>query len=262
MFQPVIPSAGLAGWRFLQQTYDRQFEAFSKSPELNRDSDYFLENIAKVTTAEEFVADRRLMTVALGAFGLEEDINNRFFIRKILEEGTTDSEALANRFSDSRYAELSEAFGFGPLEIRQTALSDFGPSIVERYQAASFEIAAGAQNPAMRVALYAQRDLDSVVNQDISNDAKWFGIMGDPPMRELFEKALGLPSEVAQIDIDQQLELFKDRASRLFGSDDVSQFADKDVQQDLITKFVVRDQLASFNTGTSSGSIALMLLQS
>ena len=262
MFQPVIPGTGLAGWRFLQQTYDRQFEAFTKSPTLNRDTEYFLETISGITTAEEFVADRRIMTVALGAFGLEDDLDNRFFIRKILEEGTVDPESLANRFSDPRYAELSQSFGFGPGEFLKTGQPQFAQAIVNRFQAASFEIAAGEQDSAMRVALYAQRDLDSVVNEDISDDAKWFGIMGDPPMRELFEKALGLPSEVAQIDIDQQLELFKEKARALFGSDEVSQFADKDIQQDLITKFVVRDQLASFNTGTSSGSIALMLLQS
>ena len=42
--------------------------------------------------------------MALGAFGLQDDINNRYFIRKILEEGTTNEDALANRFSDTRPA--------------------------------------------------------------------------------------------------------------------------------------------------------------
>lgn len=262
MFQPVIPNAGLAGWRFLQQTYDRQFETFTKSVELNRDTEYFLENVSEIRTAEDFVADRRIMTVALGAFGLEDDINNSFFIRKILEEGTTDDAALANRFSDKRYSELSEAFGFGPGEFIKTGEAGFADAIVARFEAASFEIAAGEQNPAMRVALYAQRDLDNVARLNMSNDAKWFNIMGDAPMRQLFEKALGLPSAIGQIDIDQQLGLFKDRASRLFGSDDVSQFADKDLQQELITRFVVRDQVDSFTSNTSSASIALTLLQS
>ena len=117
MFQPVIPIGGLGGWRFLQQTYDNQFKAFTQSTQLQRGSDYFRENIGKVETAEDLVGDRRLLTVALGAFGLQDDINSQFFIRKILEEGTANEDALANRFSDPRYKEMSQAFGFGPGEF-------------------------------------------------------------------------------------------------------------------------------------------------
>ena len=79
-FQPVIPAAGLAGWRFLERTYDAQFSAFNAAPELVRDTDYFAANITTVSSAEDLVSDRRLLRVALGAFGLENDIDNRFFI--------------------------------------------------------------------------------------------------------------------------------------------------------------------------------------
>ena len=56
-YQPVIAGAGLVGWRFLQRTYDAQFDAFTKSPRIQRDSDYFLENIGSVTSARELVSD-------------------------------------------------------------------------------------------------------------------------------------------------------------------------------------------------------------
>lgn len=261
MFQPVIPATGLVGWRFLQNTYDAQFDAFTKSSQLQRDTDYFREKIGSITNAEEFVADRRLMTVALGAFGLEEDINNRFFIQKVLQEGTTSDDALANRFADTRYREISEAFGFGPQEFLKVGEADFVEAVISRFEAASFEIAAGAQNGAIRIALYAQRELADLANDDMSIDSKWFTIMGDPPMRELFEKALNLPAAIGQIDIDQQLGIFKDRAKSVFGSDDPQQFGSAEAQQDLITKFLVRDELSSLGTGLSGGSIALTLLQ-
>ena len=83
MFQPIVPTGGLAGWRFLQRTYDTQFEAFSKSVSLQRDTDYFKENIAEATTAEALVSDRRLLTVALGAFGLQV----RRDLKQVREEG-------------------------------------------------------------------------------------------------------------------------------------------------------------------------------
>ena len=263
MFQPVLVSSGIAAWQFLQRTYDRQFEAFSQSPELKRDIDYFRETIGSVTTGEALVSDRRLLTVALGAFGLESDINNRYFIQKMLDEGTTADDSLANRFADNRYREFSEAFGFGPNEIPQTLLPDFATDVIARYEAASFEIALGNQDESMRIALYAQRVLSDLVSEEDSTiDQKWFTVMSQPPLRNLFEKALNLPSQFGQIDIDQQLEVFKDRASREFGSEDLSIFAEPDALDDLVRTYIARAQLAaSLNSGQSSGNIALTLLQ-
>tara|TARA_R110002072_G_scaffold46991_3_gene130027 strand:- start:5890 stop:6678 length:789 start_codon:yes stop_codon:yes gene_type:complete len=262
MFKPVIPVAGLAGWRFLQKTYDTQFETFSRSTELKRDTEYFDEKIGSITSAQELVSDRQLLTVALGAFGLQDDINNRYFIQKILEEGTTSDDALANRLSDTRYRELSEAFGFGPSEFLKVGEPGFVEAVISRFQANSFEVAAGEQSDAMRVALYAQRELAQIAERDSSTDAKWFAVLGDPPMRKLFEKALGLPTSIGQIDIDQQLTIFKDRAFSVFGSDKFDQFLDQDTRQDVLTKFIVRDQIDSLGAGLSSNSIALTLLQS
>lgn len=261
MFQPVIPAAGLAGWRFLQRTYDSQFEAFTKSTALQRDTEYFREKLGQVSTADDLVSDRRLLGVALGAFGLQDDIDNRYFIKKVLEEGTVSDDALANKFADTRYKELSEAFGFGPGEFLKTGQASFADAIIARFETGSFEVAAGAQNDSMRVALYAQRSLEDIAGADMSLDSKWFTVMGDPPLRELFEKALNLPSAIGQIDIDQQLEIFKDRAASVFGSNDLSLFSQEDARQDAITKYVLRDQLSGFGGGMSGRAIALSLLQ-
>jgi len=260
MFQPIVPDSGLTGWRFLQRTYEQQFEVFNQSSVIKRDTDYFLEKIGEVATAEELVSDRRLLTVALGAFGLEEDINNRFFIQKVLEDGTTADDALAVRLADTRYREFSAAFGFGPSEGRQNSDTDFANDLIDRFQANSFEVAAGTQSDAMRVALYAQRNLADLAANDAAVDTKWFTIMGDPPMRQLFERALNLPTSIGQIDLDQQLSIFKDRSQSIFGSEDPSIFTQDDNLQDVITKYIVRDQIQNLGSGLSSGAIALSLL--
>jgi hypothetical protein len=261
MFQPIIPTDGLAGWRFLQRTYDTQLDSFARSAPVQRDTDYFAQKIASVTSAEELVADRRLLTVALGAFGLQDDINNRYFIQKILEEGTGSPDTLANRLSDTRYRALADAFGFGPGDERKVGQDGFAAGMLKRFQSTSFEVASGDQNGAMRIALYAQRALPELAAKDSSVDTKWFNIMGVPPLRELFEKALGLPGSVGQIDIDQQLTIFKDRADRVFGSADPAIFGTDATLQDAITKFIVRDQITNVSAGLSGYSIALSLLQ-
>ena len=83
-FVPVIPTAGLAGWSYLQRTGDDQKRIFTESSDVQRDTAYFRDRIGTITTAEELVSDRRLLKVALGAFGLGDDINNKYFIRNTL----------------------------------------------------------------------------------------------------------------------------------------------------------------------------------
>lgn len=260
MFAPVLPSNGVAGWRFLQQTYDAQLSAFSKSGAVQRSADYFSQNIAQISNAEDLVADRRLLEVTLGAFGLQDDLDNRYFIQKMLSEGTSSDDALANRFADPRYAEMASAFGFGPGEVRKNDLPGFASDLVARFEANAFEVATGAQDDTMRIGLYARRTLADLANGPGSNNTKWFSIMGQPPLRNLFEKALGLPTSFGQIDIDQQLSVFKDRAASVFGSDQVSQFSDPEKIDQAITRFMARAQLDTSATGTSSASIALTLL--
>lgn len=260
-FQPVILGKGLAGWQFLQRTYDSQFEAFNKAPELDRDTEYFAKKIGTVFTAQELVADRRLLTVALGAFGLSEDLNNRFFIQKILEDGTGSPDALANRLADSRYQRLSETFGFGPGEVPKTLISSEMTEIADTFRTQSFEVSVGEQDDSMRISLYAQRELNRLASDPMSEDAKWFSLMALPPLREMFETALNLPASFGQINIDKQLEVFQDRARSAIGEDTVSQFTDPEAIEKLTNLYLARSQLESLNLATTSASNALILLQ-
>ena len=259
-FQPVIPSGGLIGWRFLQRTYDAQLQSYSASGLNERDARYFLDNIGKVKTAEDLVSDRRLLQVALGAFGLESDLDNRYFVQKILSDGTQADDALANRLADKRYRQLSEAFGFGDFGPR-TVLPSFATEIINRYEARQFEIAVGEQDADMRVALSLGDSLTDLFDQASGEDAQWFAMMGNPPLRRTFEVALGLPAAFGQVDIDDQLITFKDRAASVLGVESFSDFADPDMQEDLIRMFLVRAQVEAGNSLTN-GTIALTLLQS
>lgn len=261
MFRPAIPLEGLAGWRLLQRTYDTQFQAFSKSAVLKRDTEYFRENIGKIKTAEDLVSDRRLLTVALGAFGLQDDINNRFFIKKILEEGTIRKDALANRFSDKRYRDLSATFGFGPGEIKRNRLSTFPDQIIGAYQRQSFEVAVGEQSQTLRIALSAERSFAELANNTSSERTKWFEVMGQPPLRQLFETAFNLPASFSQIDIDQQQQLLSDYSRKHFGTSDPAKFADPALQEKLITRFTAMSQMREAAASFAGNAAALTLLR-
>lgn len=149
----------MAGWRFLQRTGASQQAAFETSATIRRDVDYFREKIGSVTSATELVADRRLLKVALGAFGLEGDIDKKAFVRRVLEENLLDVKALANRLTAPAYKDMAEAFGFGGLTGAQTGRPGFAEGIVAAYKTRAFRSAVGEVNDDMRLALNFRREI-------------------------------------------------------------------------------------------------------
>jgi hypothetical protein len=259
-FQPLVPFTGYAGWRFLTRTLEAQEVAHAAAPERQRDTEYFRDRIGQIRTPEELVSDRRLLKVALGAFGLDADIGNRFFIGKVLSDGYSDREALANRLADKRYLAFSQAFGFGEGLLPRTALSTFPDEILASYAARQFEIDVGVQNEDMRLALGARREIAALAAEDKGDTTKWFTIMGTPPLRRVFETALGLPRAFGSIDIDKQLGILREASARTFGTSEVADFAAPEVQEKLVRLFLVRSEIASGAASLSSGRTALLLL--
>ncbi|SDY44027.1 Protein of unknown function [Jannaschia faecimaris] len=257
-FQPFVPIGGLAGWRFLQNTAETQRAAHAAGPVLQRDLNYFEENIGSIKTAEQLVGDYRLLSVALGAFGLSDDINSKFLIKRVLEEGTIDPDSLANRLSDKRYRDLSRAFGFGDFGVANTALSDFPDRIAKRYKDQRFEIDMGRTSEMMRLALTAQRELPALASGDSSNRTKWFTLMGTPPLRKVMQTALNMPTAIGTLPIDRQLEVFQERAEAIFGTNDLTELARSDTLSRVLDRYTALDQ----SGGSSSvSSPALVLLR-
>lgn len=260
-FQPVVPLTGLVGWNFLTRTLDSQQAAFRKSPEIARDVDYFRERIGSVTSAEALVGDRRLLRVALGAFGLDADIDNRFFIRKVLEDGTQDREALANKLADKRYLEFSRAFGFGDFAIPLSQAPGFADRTIVAFETRQFEIAVGDTDQGLRLALGLSRDLGAIAARPSADTTLWLTVLGSPPLRSVFETAFGLPTGFGALDLDRQVEVMRDRSRRAFGADTVSQFTDPEKIEALTRQFLIRSDLQGGFSRVTGGSVALQLLQ-
>jgi Protein of unknown function (DUF1217) len=260
-FQPVLPFSGYAGWTFLQRTMDRQQATQQSVPAQQRDEAYFRDRIGKVQTAEQLVNDKRLLRIALTAFGLEGDVNSRAFIRKVLEGGTLKEGSLANKLADKQYQKLSAAFGFGDFSVPRTKISTFPDEILAQFRARSFGTAVGAQNNGYRLALNAQRELPTIAARGTTETAKWYQLLGNAPLREVMQTALGLPKSFASIDLDQQVAVLKTRAEAAFGAPTVSQFADPAKLDALTRRFLLRSEMLDQGGGTSPAAIALTLLR-
>ncbi|WP_241488903.1 DUF1217 domain-containing protein [Shimia sp. SK013] len=239
---------------------DTQTAAFEKSPEIVSDTEYFAANIGEIDSAEELVNDFRLLKVALGAYGLDDDVYNKFFVQKILDEGTLTTDALANKLTDTKYKEMSADFGFGDFSTPSTKLSTFAGEIIEKYNERQFEISVGQQDANMRLALNLERELSIIANNDASPDTMWFSVLGSEPLRTVFETALGLPENFASLDLDRQVEELRSRVQNFMGDGEITQFSDPENLEKLNQRFLLMSQMQSFGV-QSSGQIALTLLQ-
>lgn len=257
-YTPVVPLSGIAGWRFLQRTEASQKAAFDKSAEVQKDAAYFAEKIGKITSAADLVADRRLLKVALGAFGLGDKIDARAFVRKALEEGTETGDAFANRLSDATYARMAEAFGFGNSTGARTADAGFAAKIIEAYKTNAFQQAVGEASDTMRLAMTFR---DRIAGLAAGNGKSWYNVLASKPLREVFEGAYGLPNSFVNIDIDKQRDTLAARTAQLFGNDSLAAFQDPQAVEKLLNRFLVRAQLEEGVSATSRGAAALTLLQ-
>ncbi len=291
-FTPYIPSSGVAGWNFLQTTYDRQYDAFVKSGSLKNDTEYFAENIGKVTSSEDLLNDRRLLQVAVKAFGLEEEINYRALLQRALNEGTSADDALANTMNDDRYVKFSEAFGFGPGQSPLTSDSKAMQAVVDKFQSASFEEAVGEVDETMRTALFAKRamlevfgepDEDDVsqlsvkeralkefnealeeINGDdddtpdvTSVEEQWEDIIKRDVLTSFFDTVLRMPATTAAMDQDELIETYREKALSIFGSDDPTVFFSADNKAQTLATYKTR---ATVNGETSSTITKTMAL--
>lgn len=260
-FQPVTPLSGLAGWRFVERTEATQRAAYSKDPAMAREIAYFKEHVGEATTAADLVADRRLLEVALGAFGLEDDIDKRAFIRRVLEEGVWNETSFANRLVDKRYRQFAQAFGYGDAGAR-VGDAGFADEIAARYEMRSFEKAIGESDADMRLALNFRREIATVAASGASDTTAWLTVLGDAPLREVFETAFMLPSGFSQLDLDRQVEELSDRVSRLTGDGSVAGFASVENVDLVLRRFFASRAAESGPSASTPGASALALLQS
>ncbi|MEP5152149.1 DUF1217 domain-containing protein [Planktotalea sp.] len=260
MFQPIVIGTGLVAWRNLQRTLPDQLATFSASAAQDRLTNGFIEKASSLTSADAVVEDRQVLQVALGAYGLQDDIDNRYFINRILSEGATDDDALANRMTDSRYERLASDFALDGVTQFVGVLPNKAEEIADLFNEQSFALAVGNVNEDLRLALNAETELSRIAELDVSDDAKWYLIMGNAPLRSVMESALSLPSSFGQLDVDKQLEVFREKSESAFGVGEVDELAEDAVKSKVIDLFLLKEQLSQ-GQSLSSQNIALQLLQ-
>ncbi|MEM9960975.1 MAG: DUF1217 domain-containing protein [Pseudomonadota bacterium] len=165
---PAVPLGGLAGYQLLQRTSASQQETFARSPDLTQVTDAFLAKAPTINSIDALLEDRRALEVALGAFGLEDQVDARAFLRKILEDGVDDQTDLANRLSDTRWRDFAAAFEFESAgRLRNPAVAE---DIVTRYTTAALANVEAVADSQLRQEVLTSLLEQGVAAEDITEE--------------------------------------------------------------------------------------------
>ena len=161
---------------------------------------YYEANIGKATSIQDFVGNYRLLSYALDAYGLGDQINAKALITKVLEGGVSNPKSLANTLSDSRWKALAAAFDFAGRGASSVSSTSAVKTTTADYVEQQLESDQGAQDVGVQLALYFQR-----VAPTISNE---YGILADPNLLEVAQTIFGLSPVTSATNIDAQAKTF------------------------------------------------------
>ncbi len=257
IFTPAIPQSGLAGWRLLQATYDRQVESFSRSPQINNDRAYLVDRLSEPIALDSFLDDRRLLRISLTAVGLPGEEWKRGFIEKVLSEASDPESTFLARLNNQRYSEFSEIFTVtnGQIALSPAAVAD----IADRFETAAFVAAVGEVDNNMRLSLNYLSNIGRHVDGSSSEEAILFRLLGDVPVRTVLERALNLPTETQQLPIERQAELLKTRLQSVLGVQNIQDISNAQSVERVLQRFHAIEAISTGPSPLTPGAAALSL---
>lgn len=181
----------------------RSLQTAAAKPQVARETAYYLDNIGKVKSVDDFLGDDRIFAYAMKAFGLQDMTYAKAFMRKVLTEGIADSDSFANKLADRRYREFADTFNFAQFGTTTTIFDSTRQGTVDRYVRQTLEEDAGSRDEGVRLALYFDRKAGSLTSA--------FGILADPALLKVAQTALGLPATMSLLDIDRQAGMISAR---------------------------------------------------
>lgn len=209
-------------YQLIARDVDRAIDRVEKQPVVERETAYYLENIGKVKSIDEFMKNDRLYRYAMKAHGLEDMTYAKAFVRKALTEGIGKEDAFANKLSDQRYRDFVDTYNFEAYGPTATIFTAAQQGTVDKYLRQTLEENAGKENEGVRLALYFERKAEGIDS--------FFDVLADPALAKVVRTALGLPDSFAQADLDKQVALFEGRL-------DIADFKDPKALGEFLTRF-------------------------
>ena len=150
---------------------------------------YYEANIGSVKSIGDLVGNYRLLSYALNAYGLGDQINSKGLITKVLEGGVSNPKSLANTLPNSQWKAFAAAFNFVDSGATPPSSTSAVATTTGDYVEQQLESDQGNQDVGVQLALYFQRVAPTVTSE--------YGILADPNLLEVAGTIMGLAPTAA-----------------------------------------------------------------
>jgi Protein of unknown function (DUF1217) len=210
-----------ASYRMLTRDIAKTTARVAQQPDVKRETAYYLKTVSSVKSIDAFLANDRVYTYAMKAFGLSDMIYAKAFVRKVLTDGLDSNQSFANLLADPRFRDLAQTFNFKSTGTTTTIFDKAQQGVVDKYLQVRLEEDAGADNEGVRLALYFKRKASNITSA--------YAILADPALLKVTQTALSLPAAISASAIEKQAELITSKLDldQLKTSDGLNKFLDR-----------------------------------
>ncbi len=173
----------------VSQNLPRYQAMTAAEPAVKTATAYYEANIGSVKSIGDLVGNYRLLSYALNAYGLGDQINAKGLITKVLEGGVSNPKSLANTLPNSQWKAFAAAFNFVDSGATPPSSTSTVKTTTSDYVEQQLESDQGDQDVGVQLALYFQRVAPTVTNE--------YGILADPNLLQVAATIMGLPPTAA-----------------------------------------------------------------
>jgi hypothetical protein len=188
--------SAVAAYRLAQKSGDAALQSFTKQKGIQREVQYFHENIGSVKDVDALFKDRRLAAFVLTGVDLGSEARYPVRAKKILSEKVDDSNAWMNKLVDSKWRDAAETLQFGERGLLKIKTKDVQDEIEKSYLKNQYNSYLEKQAPAAATARYFKEKAGSITSV--------YEILGDSKLRDFVTSTFNLPKEMAYQSVETQ----------------------------------------------------------
>jgi hypothetical protein len=173
----------------VSQNLSRYQAMTAAEPAVKTATAYYEANIGSVKSIDDLVGNYRLLSYALNAYGLGDQINSKGLITKVLEGGVSNPKSLANTLPNAQWKAFAAAFNFVDSGATPPSSRSTIKTTTSDYVEQQLESDQGGQDVGVQLALYFQRVAPTVTSE--------YGILADPNLLQVAATVMGLPPATA-----------------------------------------------------------------
>jgi len=173
----------------ISQNLSRYQAMTAGEPAVKTATAYYEANIGSVTSVQDLIGNYRLLSYALNAFGLGDQVNNTGLVTKVLEGGVSNPKSLANTLANPQWKAFAAAFDFTDSGAASPSSANSVQTTTGDYVEQQLESDQGNQDVGVQLALYFQRVAPTVTSEE--------GILADPNLLQVAATIMGISPSAA-----------------------------------------------------------------